>query len=626
MKPRGFTFLSNLPQLTVPTLVFFLAFFLYVWLRVDPVLQYHAVAPVFFTGEADVKRGLQYPGGLLDCLAALLMQFYQFSWIGALMTTLVAWLICNTLLKFLRTVSRAAIPGLHLLPALFLILLQDRYAYPVVERSLGLLLVMIFVVGYVRLASECSWVRLGTFLLLSIPLYFLTAGQYLIFVISCIIYELISKRRALLGLALLFSGAVLPSGAAWYFVMHLSDAYLFKLPLQVERPFSLWFFGLAVICPLTAWAAAWADPLVRSPAPIAARAKPVPASKRRKPRKTSLTQRLRHPLAYVIIAALPAYLSFDVDAKRLVQIDYYSHHKMWPALLQVADRLQSYTPATIADINRALCHQNRLLGDMFVFPQKRNYELWLYLHGSLDRRRCMKASDILFELGQVLKSERMAGEALEINGYRPEVLKRLALINVLRGEPAAARLFLNMLAKTLFDRKWAGHYRHRLEADPTLSGDEEIKRIRSVMLEQDFIGDFTTEALLQQLLQRNPRNRMAFEYLMAYYLMTLQLEQMELNIPRLEELGYSEMPRHVEEGLLMHQQVTGKPLLHLGHLKINPQTVERFGQFYRRYMSYQDNPGVAQDGLRDNFGDSYWFFFVFNHSGKALTLKDLWAK
>jgi hypothetical protein len=91
-------------------------------------------------------------------------------------------------------------------------------------------------------------------------------------------------------------------------------------------------------------------------------------------------------------------------------------------------------------------------------------------------------------------------------------------------------------------------------------------------------------------------------------------------------LGYSEIPRHVEEGLLMHQQVTGKPLLHLGHLKINPQTAERFGQFYRRYMSYQDNPGVAQDRLRDNFGDSYWFFFVFNHSGKALTLKDLWAK
>ena len=38
------------------------------------------------------------------------------------------------------------------------------------------------------------------------------------------------------------------------------------------------------------------------------------------------------------------------------------------------------------------------------------------------------------------------------------------------------------------------------------------------------------ETMLERLLERNPRNRMAFEYLMAHYLLTRQIDKMVANL------------------------------------------------------------------------------------------------
>ena len=92
----------------------------------------------------------------------------------------------------------------------------------------------------------------------------------------------------------------------------------------------------------------------------------------------------------------------------------------------------------------------------------------------------MPRSDILFDLGRIGESERWAHDALAARGPLPAILERLALINVVKGRPEAARTFLRALGRTLFHRRRARELLRRLDSDPGLAGDPAIERSRSL--------------------------------------------------------------------------------------------------------------------------------------------------
>ena len=70
--------------------VAFLAFFTLVWLLIQPALQYYSWSPVFLFNSRFLREHLAYPGGLADYAGAFLLQFYRYSWLGALLTTILA--------------------------------------------------------------------------------------------------------------------------------------------------------------------------------------------------------------------------------------------------------------------------------------------------------------------------------------------------------------------------------------------------------------------------------------------------------------------------------------------------------------------------------------------------------
>jgi DNA-binding SARP family transcriptional activator len=99
-----------------------------------------------------------------------------------------------------------------------------------------------------------------------------------------------------------------------------------------------------------------------------------------------------------------------------------------------------------------------------------------------------------------------------------------------------------------------------LESDPGLSMDGEIQRLRASLVEKDRpvhltgndseYGRNLAEVMLLELLDRNPKNRMAFEYLMAYYMVSKRLDDLCRHLERVKQFGYRETPRLYEEALL----------------------------------------------------------------------------
>ncbi len=117
--------------------LFFLLFFLYVWLVVDPRLIDHRIGLlayyqpfVFHSGWPFLAAHLSHAGGLVEYAAGLLLQTYSFGWPGALILTAGAW---SASLGVDAVCRRSGRPRGHILryvPAAILLMIFGGYSHP----------------------------------------------------------------------------------------------------------------------------------------------------------------------------------------------------------------------------------------------------------------------------------------------------------------------------------------------------------------------------------------------------------------------------------------------------------------------------------------------------------------
>jgi Family of unknown function (DUF6057) len=595
---------------------FFLVYYIAVALFVEPRVQYLGRPAAFYFDQRFFEKFLIRPGGLIEYLASGLHQGYQFNWLGAAITTALAGLFVLGAWLLLQKIGRGPVRTLCLWPALGLLLGQRQYSFPWLDVSLALLGALWLAVGYVWLPLKNPSLRWVVFMVISLPGYAVLAGAYLAFALYCGLVEALAGRRYRLTLAVWAAAALLPYGGAWYFSIHVSDACLLLLPFGLGHSSTVMAALPYAALLLAAFARTGQHLLYCVPE----------ARTKGEARSRFGWRRSVEPALLALMAASAAVLGWNMNTQRLARINCLSHDRQWNRVLQEAQLLSAYNPAAISHINRALCQTGRLPYDMFAYPQKESYDFWLSVHKTLDARQCMVASDILFELGQLNRAERMAGEALELNGYLPEVLQRLANVNVLKDEPKAARIFLNILAKTPFHRAWAERRKRELEADPRLARDPELQQVRSFLLTEDHPFGMTTEPILLQCLHQNRTNRMAFEYLMAHYLLTRDLDSFVHYLRAAKVFNYPEIPLHYEEALLLAQKLKETPLA-IPDIKgktVRAETIQRFERFNGQLAAYGDLEH-AKTGMLREFGNAYWYYYVFGASGAALTQTDLFT-
>ena len=305
-----------------------------------------------------------------------------------------------------------------------------------------------------------------------------------------------------------------------------------------------------------------------------------------------------------MLAGSIAFLSHDNKLKTTLEVESYALHEMWPEVLEAFHRHPDNL-YIVHTVNRALYHTGRLPYDMFSYPQHPDA---LFITSKIHVKAFWRRSHIYIDLGVMNLAESALVESLVDLGERPMILKRLALINMAKGNIGTARTYLGALSKTLFDTEWANYYLDRIESDPNLSTDKEIQRVRQLMMEAEY--GFTTyvpEKILLELLQKNRQNRMAFEYLMAWYMLTKQLNKFVQNLDRLDDFDYPDIPRHYQEAILIYEAFTGKKV-DLKEQQISNRTLRRariFGNIVNRFSS-RNRMQAAGD-----FGDTYFFYFNF---------------
>ncbi len=591
----------------ISDLLFFTALFLFIWLRVRPELIYYFPYSCLYTTPFSIaglpdpahtwNRTLSFffPGSLCDSIGASLTRYYAVPWLGALILTGGAWLLslaCGSFHKVL-TGNRGGV--LRMLPAIAVLGYCAGYAiHP--GAILSALVALGCALLYARAGGSTALLRLGAFVLLSGIVIFLSKAMP-VFVLLCMFYEVIVQRSKLPALCMFLVSVMVP-------------IFLMVTRGVVPADWNYWSLWATGDCPLLYAAAAGAAAAGGLAAWYRSDNRPVRGRVGAAAAKV-LTVILPFALAILVIAA-SGIGAGRID--RLLNYDLYTGR--WEALLAEARVM----PASSWDefhshiVDRALFHEGWLLDSLFTFPQE-VHGLLLNNVPDMDNaaqfRREVWGAPTFLEIGFVNNAENVSYEALARTSYFPEGLKLLALVHLAKGMPAAAKTFLYALRRDGAYRSFADSALLKLEADSTSGSDGEVAAIRSVMPDSDGI----TGSSIQSLLEKNPANRMAFEYLAASCLLSRDLAGLSAALRFLPALHYEKLPRLVEEALLIHERVLRAGDNLYGYA-ISKESTDRFDAFFQVFARYQGQKDAAQHDLAAYFGDSYLFYYLYGCTGK----------
>jgi tetratricopeptide (TPR) repeat protein len=289
----------------------------------------------------------------------------------------------------------------------------------------------------------------------------------------------------------------------------------------------------------------------------------------------------------------------------LLKVDYCAWHRLWPELLAVAPA-DSRDPYIVSATAQALFHTGRLTRQL---PRPQTPDE-LLLAKEADQAH-WKKSDLYFDLGYVNMALHHLTEAVEFWGDRPVLLQRLALVNFALGNISTGRIYLKALTKIPFQSGWAREYLHRLELDSVLERDEEVSRLRRSTVKRDSVVHLTTDLELLSLLGDDTTNRMAFEYLMTYYLLAKNLTGFAENLPSTQHLPGFELSPLWEEALVMADDQSVQPLDLKGR-SLNHDAERRLETIVRALAACGGNRELARSRLRDEYANSYFYYYLFS--------------
>jgi len=372
--------------------------------------------------------------------------------------------VCTDVL--IKAINAHRFRWVRFIPPMLLLITYNRYAYHFVT-TMALLAALFFVCLYLKVTKMSKIVSLIVFLALSVILYYIAGGAYLLFATVCAIYELLFSRRWQIALVYLLSAVVIPyAGGVLVSGVSIINAFGYLLPFswktfspEAHKTTAIIIYILYLLLPLTGLTfGLWR----------------ISAEKKikEKPQSRILSWYAGAPVLrwfsesclLLVLAGTVAFSSHDDKQKAFFEVDYYSYHNMWPHVLQAAHRhLGTYTVAHAA--NRALYHTGQLSSDMFYYPQDRHT---LFLTIKTRTTGDWERFGTYLDLGLINTAEYAMTQSLDIFGQRPMILKQLAFTNMVKDNLGTARIYLGALSKTLFHADWANNYLDQLESDSSL--------------------------------------------------------------------------------------------------------------------------------------------------------------
>ncbi|MFO7670313.1 MAG: DUF6057 family protein [Bacteroidales bacterium] len=562
--------------------------FLYITFVVRPVLCFHHVQPPFLLTSDFLISHLKSPGGFSQWVALVLMQSFHSKVLGPLIffgLALVIWVVTR---RLLNGMNRSLSNGLMaFLPFTFSIVLVNNYNFP-----FSVILSHLFVILALWLLSA-PWKtltgRLLCFTAEALLIWYISGSGFLLLFSMMALFFTIKRgdRKSLLSL-------VWVSGSAFLIPLLVEGEYLWFFP---EKPYfmayepSSAFFIFIFSVPLLLLVASVVSLLPRKLSAIKARPE-IPVA-----------------LGFVLLIGMALFahlVTFRPDAKKIVASDYYCYHHDARRTARAATSLENYSFSANVNYNLAITRNGTLTRDFFNFFQISGTDA-LYPDVDFSPEMLLIAADFYYELGYISEARHQAYEALVFYPYSPRALQLLVKVHLVTGEYKAADRCLRILDMGLVSREAVKAYLPYIGDTSRIRSNKELMEKRSFIPAEMELSPHIDQRF-RDLLEANRGNKLAYEYLMLYYLLDGQLDPfMELYT----EVGsYFDEPVGIyEEAILMYGLMNRSDLL--SRYQISQATLDRFGDFGRTRKKYEGDRTMARNVLYSEMGQSYMYYLGY---------------
>lgn len=460
----------------LPSLLFGIAVMLFFGLAYPHHLHFQEQYQLFLFDSTYVWDIVKQPGGVADLLGRFCTQFFLFAWVGAF---IIALLLVAVQILTIKIVGCKWLYGVSFVPSFLLwIFLLDENA--LLGGAWAVLLTLLIVWGAKRLINASSNRNIDASTLRA---YGISIKSIAILIIA-------------IPLLYIMVGCPLPTDRMWFGVHYHRYPAVF--------PWLLWAAIISVI--ILVILARWIN------------------------RKVSGSG---HGVTSVITFALVAtvmgtvvWKNANFKAEKIMQYDFMATHQQWNRIITTINKEKPNNQIGVTVQNLALAMRGMLADQMFNYNQ--NGLLGLLPDVQTDATSPMPTAEVFYQLGMINMAQRTVFEAQEaILDFQKSArcYKRLAQTNLINGDYEVARKYLTALQKTLFYSDWADETIALLGNEEAIAKHPEYGHLRSCVYKNDFyFGDHTTVEMLQDLYRSNKENRLAYDYLMAYYVLTGDVE------------------------------------------------------------------------------------------------------
>ena len=447
------------------TILFGVAVLLFFGLAYPHHLHYQEQYQLFLFDSTYVWDVVRLPGGVADLLGRFCTQFFLYAWVGAF---IIALLLSAVQLLTLRLVSAFTgqtaksgggwLYGLSFVPSFLLwLFLLDEHA-------------LLGGVWAVLLTQLALW--------------------------ACLQIPKGWKRY----IAMIIAIAIL-------YWMALGGSHYHRYPTVVPTLlYAAWLS--AIVLPIIIW-------LLHR----------VKKSDNTQQQNNSLTSYLSPLTSFALVALVMGSLVWknaNLKAEKVMAYDFMACHQQWNRILETVNAEKPNNQIGVTVQNLALAMRGMLVDHLFDYNQ--NGILGLLPDVQSDATSPMPTAEAFYQLGMIYVAQRTVYEAQEaILDFQKSgrCYKRLAQTNLINGNYEVARKYLTALQKTLFYRDWANETLPLLGNEEAIAKHPEYGRLRQCAYDEDFyFSDHVTPEMLESLFFSNTDNRLAFDYLRAYYMLT----------------------------------------------------------------------------------------------------------
>jgi len=571
-------------------LLFFIAVFGYFFWFGNYILFFQENQSLFLYSGAYIHDFLIKPGGIIVLSGKFLTQFYSNELAGSVILAAVFTTLFYLFARLFR--NRNFSPSLSLLlaliPSCFLVLMQTHY-YHFMEVNLGYLSVLLFFIFSIYLNKRNA----GFVVFILFPLYYYLAGAFAwIFAGTYVVYAVFFENKKY---KYLYAFLLIPVSALIVFIsenlLFLQPYNLllsFPLPAINDSKYRILFYllsGYFIFIPLIS------------------KLKFTGKSKTGKPLFINII------LVLVLLLTLYSlYTSYNFQTSGVLKTEKYVFEQKWNEAIRYNEKNSSENLIGQYFYNVALSETDQLCDKLFFGRQDFNAGSLILPWGN---EHLGIGSYFYYAIGLVNEAQRWAYEDMVVNGQRPENLKMLVKTNLIDGNYLMAKKYIGILKKTLYYKAWAADYEKMAEDTTLINNNSELKERRKNMPMGDFFIQVTSaQNNIPLLIQSNPNNKRAFEYKIAWLMLSKDVEGVVNQIKTLKTLGYSRIPRHMEEAAMIYYNGK-KALPDLGGFIISNETFSRFDQYVAAYKNNRQNMALAKERMRNQFGNTFMFYYHF---------------